>query len=69
LSSLLPYALVLLCPLMMIFMMRGMTHEQGTSDPHAHHTSAPRAVDAPQDAAPAPNTLKATAPLSQERCH
>lgn len=69
LSSLLPYALVLLCPLMMIFMMRGMTHEQGTSDPHAHHTNAPRAADAAPEALPAPNTLKATPPSSQERCH
>lgn len=36
LTPYLPFALVLLCPLMMFFMMRGMGQEHDAS--HAHHT-------------------------------
>ncbi len=75
LTPLIPYALALMCPLMMIFMMRGMMHEQGPADPHAHHTNAPRAADAAPEALPAPNAPtasprgKANAGSTQERCH
>ena len=37
LAGLLPFALVLVCPLMMIFMMRGMGGKQGGSDDHTGH--------------------------------
>ncbi len=39
LTPYLPFALVLLCPLMMFFMMRGMGHENDAMD--AHHTEIP----------------------------
>ncbi len=73
LSGLLPYALALMCPLMMIFMMRGMAHGQG--DEHAQHhpstalrTDAPRDANARQGALPASNAPKA-ASSKQESCH
>ena len=40
LSGILPYALVLLCPLMMLFMMRGMTHDHDHGTGHAQHIEA-----------------------------
>ncbi len=41
-QALLPYALVLLCPLMMIFMMRGMMQGQGDDHSQHHQVDAPR---------------------------
>jgi hypothetical protein len=67
LSGLLPYAIALMCPLMMIFMMRGMGHEH--DDEHAHHHSdAPRVANPRQGALPASNAPKA-ASSKQESCH
>ena len=40
LGAYLPYLLVLACPLMMIFMMRGMGHEQSDEHAHQHHVDA-----------------------------
>lgn len=37
LTPLIPFALALMCPLMMIFMMRDMMSGHGHSDEHAHH--------------------------------
>ena len=38
LTPLLPYALILICPLLMFFMMRGMGHAQEPNEPHEPKT-------------------------------
>lgn len=48
LTPLLPYALALMCPLMMIFMMRGMGHGHGDEHSHQHHSDAPKAQSGAQ---------------------
>jgi choline-glycine betaine transporter len=37
LASVLPFAIVLACPLMMVFMMRGMAGMHGSSEDHTGH--------------------------------
>ena len=41
-----PYVIALMCPLMMIFMMKGMM--QGTNDDHSHHHGDRNHADRPQ---------------------
>jgi hypothetical protein len=60
LSAFLPYALVLLCPLMMFFMMRGMM--QGQDADHSQH-----AVDAPRIASKAKGAVETAAPDHEQR--
>lgn len=68
LQPFLPFVIVLMCPLMMIFMMRGMTHGEGNAqdshDHSQHHVEAPRAQATKQlpDAA-----VKSTAAAAQEK--
>ncbi len=61
LTPLIPYALALMCPLMMIFIMRGMM--QGQSADHAQHH-----IDAPRIASSAPGAVETAAP-DREQCH
>lgn len=82
LSALLPYALVLLCPLMMLFMMRGMGHEHGAADAHHHpsassgqvpstslRTDAPRPAPTQRIADTAPGAVKTNPAPGREQCH
>jgi hypothetical protein len=63
LGGLLPYALVLLCPIIMFFTMRGMLGEQGTHD--AHHVGEKSDGRASPAAAP----LQGAAEKNPPRCH
>ncbi|MCL4394268.1 MAG: DUF2933 domain-containing protein [Chloroflexi bacterium] len=67
LSGLLPYALVLLCPLMMFFMMRGMSQEHG-ADVAQHHRSDLGYVDTPRITGNAKGTVETTVP-EREQLH
>ncbi len=67
LSALLPYALVLLCPLMMILMMRGMMQGQG-ADHSQHPVDAPRTVPTPRIASNVNGVVETAAP-DREQCH
>jgi hypothetical protein len=68
LQALLPYALVLLCPLMMILMMRGMLQSSDEDYSHHHH-EAPRPLSTNQIAEITPGTVKTTAAAGQDKCH
>ncbi len=64
LSALLPFAMVLLCPLMMIFMMRGMMSGQST------HGAQHQAINQNRGTALATRAVPEPAPAETDlRCH
>lgn len=73
LQPLVPYAIALVCPLMMIVMMRGMM--QGDDDHSRHHQGDLGHVDAPptrstkQISGTAQGAVKTTAAAGREKCH
>ncbi len=71
LQGLLPYALVLMCPLMMIFMMRGMgSMGQGAEgDRGHHHADAPRGQPPKQIPEATSGAVQTAVAPSQEKCH
>lgn len=67
LTPFLPYALILLCPLMMFFMMRGTGHEHGTTE--THHADPTHTVSALAQTKTTSDPTPANTASSGERCH
>ncbi len=68
LQGYLPFVAALMCPLMMIFMMKGMMGGQG-EDHSQHHVDAPRSQPTKQIPEATPGTVKTAVAPSQEKCH
>ena len=67
LNAFLPFALVLLCPLLMFFMMRGMGHKHDAGQ--LHDTTMPPTGSTQPIADKSQSTPTASAASSREQCH
>lgn len=64
-----PLVAALMCPLMMIVMMRGMMQGQQPSEPHAHHTQVSQTGDKAPGVLLASNAPKTETVSTPDKCH
>lgn len=67
LNGLVPLAAALMCPLMMIVMMRGMMGEHHSGETHSHHEGS-QVKPTARTAVGVPGAVE-TSPSTQEQCH